>query len=103
MKTKTVSRPKAKSVKSTKPMFYASLLTRALNGEFGDAIKRYYKSAAVYHKNEKTVFPREATANTKLLSQTDAVAFLREHEKSSIPSKNLTGQRLYDEMRVQGG
>lgn len=98
---KAVVKPKSKP--KAKPLFFASLLTRVLAGEFGPKLKGYYERAAEYHTQEKTVFPREQTKGTALPTEEETLSFMEKHKLTSIPSRNAVGQRIYDEMRVQAG
>lgn len=95
--------PKSKAAPKTeaKSLFYATLLTEALAGKFGPLIQGYYKRAAEYHQKRGTTFPRGKWAAEPLLKPEDAVAFLTKRTATSIPSGDKTGQRLYDQMRVE--
>ena len=96
---KTVA--KAKAPAKTKSLFYATLLADALMGKYGTILQRFYVSACAYHLKQKTTFPRARLATQPLLSEKDAVEFLKKHEKTSIPAGSHAGQRLFDEMMVQ--
>ncbi len=104
-KTAVKAAPKAKAKPVAKveaaPLFYATLLTEALAGNYGDSLKRYYKRAVENHDDQKTVFPRPRLIGKPLLNPTEAVAYLEAHKLTSIPSANPLGQRLFDEMAVQ--
>ena len=80
---------------------YAQLLARALKGDFGPAIQRFYASACVYHKAKKTVFPRARNAGRPLMKIADATAWLEARKTSGIPAGDGNGQRLFDEMMSQ--
>lgn len=111
--TKSLTKPAAKSAPKAAPkskaapktevksLFYATLLTEALAGKYGPLIARFYKRAGEYHAAQATRFPRAKWVAEPLLKPEDAVAFLKKREQTSIPPGDKTGQRLYDQMRVE--
>lgn len=108
MKTQTQTKSAVKTAtkpaprQSSKPVLvYATMLSDALAGKFGETIKRFYINALSYHMKQKTTFPRAANAIYALLSPADALAFIGKHGQTSIPAGSKTGQRLFDEMMVE--
>ncbi len=80
---------------------YAVLLQKALAGDYGQVIQRFYVSALSYHLKQQTAFPRARNASETLLNPQDASAFLEKHAKQSIPPGSKQGQRLFDAMIVE--
>jgi hypothetical protein len=80
---------------------YAALLKAALSGAYGPLVTMFYARAIQYHTKHATVFPRQRNADEPLLSVDDAIAFIRKHEKTSIPAGSKAAQRLFDAMMVE--
>ncbi len=95
-----VVKPTAKAVPKTM-FWYAELLARAMKGEFGPLVSRYYVSAVKHHAKLKTAFPRARNAGEPLMKASDAIMWIEAHRLTSIPPGVKVGQRLFDEMMVQ--
>ncbi len=101
---KPASKPAAKqeAKQEAKPMLYAALLSEALAGKFGAKIAQYYRSAASNHKKVGTIFPRTYKGEQPvLLKIEEAREWIEKRAVCGIASGERTGQRIYDEMRVE--
>ena len=90
-KEKTGALPKAKP--------YAAILQKAIKGDYGQVVQRFYLNALNYHFKKGTKFPRVNTR--ELIPANDVPAWLGRFVSTGIPAGDKVGQRIFDQMIVE--